>query len=119
MRPIDADELQALFNEVSTDLLSKPQLAKDAEHIVRACLMVTEMIQDSPTVELPHWIPVEERVPMDDKNVIVCVDGIVTTGYHDERGWFWESDGKAIRRPRVTHWMPLPPTLGGGEEKCN
>ena len=34
MRLIDAEELQSLFNEVSTDILSKPNLAKDAEHIM-------------------------------------------------------------------------------------
>ena len=75
-----------------------------------------DCIDKCPTVEVPRWIPVTERVPMDDKNVIVCVDGIVTTGYHDERGWFWESDGKAIRRPRVTHWMPLPKPPKGGKQ---
>lgn len=51
MRLIDANELQALFNDVSTSLLSEAELQKDAEHMVRASLMVTEMIQDAQTVD--------------------------------------------------------------------
>lgn len=51
MRLIDADALQNLFNEVSTSLLGKPDLAKDVEHMVRAFIMTTEMIQDAPTVD--------------------------------------------------------------------
>lgn len=50
-RLISADALQKIFNEVSSGLLAKPELSKDAEHIVRACLMVTKMIQDAPTIE--------------------------------------------------------------------
>lgn len=49
MRLIDADALQNLFNEVSTSLLAKPELRKDTEHMVRAFLMTTEMMQDAPT----------------------------------------------------------------------
>ena len=51
MRLIDADALQKLFNEVSSSLLCRRDLAKDTEHMVRAFLMVTEMIQDAPTVD--------------------------------------------------------------------
>lgn len=50
-RYIDADALQKLFNEVSTSLLCRRELAKDTEHMIRACIMVTEMIQDAPTVD--------------------------------------------------------------------
>lgn len=50
MRLIDADALQELFNECSSNLLSRPELTKDTEHMVRAFLMVTEMINDAPTI---------------------------------------------------------------------
>lgn len=50
-RYIDADALQKLFNEVSTSLLCRRELTKDTEHMVRAFIMVTEMIQDAPTVD--------------------------------------------------------------------
>ena len=51
-RYIDADALQKLFNEVSTSLLCRRELTKDTEHMVRAFIMVTEMIQDAPTVDV-------------------------------------------------------------------
>lgn len=51
MRLIDADALQALFNVVSTSLLGDAELCKDTEHMVRAFIMTTEMIQDAPTID--------------------------------------------------------------------
>jgi len=51
MRLIDADRLQELFNVTSSALLSDVALSKDIEHVVRACLMVSEMISDAPTVK--------------------------------------------------------------------
>ena len=49
---IEREALQNLFNDVSTSLLSRGELAKDAEHMVRAFLMVTEMIQDAPVADV-------------------------------------------------------------------
>ena len=49
---VEREALQNLFNEVSTSLLSRGELAKDAEHMVRAFLMVTEMIQDAPAADV-------------------------------------------------------------------
>ena len=50
-RLIDADKLQKLFNETSFALLADPELTKDIEHVVRAFLMVAEMISDAPTID--------------------------------------------------------------------
>ena len=60
---IEWEALQNLFNDVSTSLLSRGELAKDAEHMVRAFLMVTEMIQDAPAADVAPgrcgwWRPV-------------------------------------------------------------
>ena len=49
---IDREALQSLFNEVSTSLLGRNELTKDAEHMVRAFLAVTEMIQDAPAADV-------------------------------------------------------------------
>ena len=49
---IEREPLQKLFNEVSTSLLCKKELVKDTEHMVRAFLMVTEMIQDAPAADV-------------------------------------------------------------------
>ena len=50
-RLIDADDLHKLFGAVTTHLLSKPELSKDIEHMVRAFIMTTKMIEDAPTVD--------------------------------------------------------------------
>lgn len=46
---ISRADLQELFNETTTSLMDKIE-QKDIEHFVRACVMVTEMIQDAPSV---------------------------------------------------------------------
>lgn len=51
MRLIDAEKLQRVFNEVSTSIMREPKMTKDIEHIVRACIMTTEIINDAPTIE--------------------------------------------------------------------
>ena len=53
---IEREALQKLFNDVSTSLLSRGELAKDAEHMVRAFLMVTEMIQDAPAADVAEVV---------------------------------------------------------------
>lgn len=68
MRLIDADALQSLFNEVSTSLLAKPELCKDTEHMVRASLMTTEMIQDAPTIDAVAVVWCKDCVYWQDNN---------------------------------------------------
>lgn len=46
---ISRADLQELFNVTTTSLMDKID-QKDIEHLVRACFMVTEMIQDAPSV---------------------------------------------------------------------
>lgn len=63
---IEREALQNLFNDVSTSLLSRGELAKDAEHMVRAFLMVTEMIQDAPAADVApvqHGRWIEKTAP--------------------------------------------------------
>ena len=73
-----------------------------------------------------RWIPVEERLPEEQGQYIVFVDGKVTTDFYwvcEDIKWWLSYNGefnalyidpyssKPKREPpypRVTHWMPLP-----------
>ncbi len=68
-------------------------------------------------MKAPQWINVEDRVPEDAQDYIICVlagDGTkhVTIGTYD--GWRkrWNDKFGVIWVPdRVTHWMPFPEPL--------
>lgn len=77
-------------------------------------------------VQQIRWIPVEERLPEEQGQYIVFVDGKVTTDFYcvcnDIKRWLCYDgrlnafyidpySSKPTREPpypRVTHWMPLP-----------
>lgn len=105
---IEREVLQNLFNEVSTSLLSRGELAKDAEHMVRAFLMVTEMIQDAPAADVAPvrhgmWISVKDRLP----EPTYCV--LVVGAYGEMEVDALGTDGEWMGMVEdVTHWMPLP-----------
>ena len=63
-----------------------------------------------------RWIPVEERLPQEDADVLAYVywpdygDTAICYG-HWHNGWahlFNHIEGELIKRFVVTHWMPLP-----------
>lgn len=82
-RYIDADALQKLFNEVSTSLLCRRELAKDTEHMVRAFIMVTEMIQDAPTVDAVEVVRCRDCKHCREKDrseaFVYCEDVVICT----------------------------------------
>lgn len=55
----------------------------------------------------PCWISVKERLPEHEEYVLVCIRGIIYTGYYDARGRYWEVEGSR-ENEKLTHWMPLP-----------
>lgn len=59
---------------------------------------------------MSEWISVEDRLPADDGNVLVCVPEFpgapVWVGFFDRDEWCW-ADGYPVPG-RVTHWQPLP-----------
>ena len=86
-------------------------------------------------VQQMRWIPVEERLPEEQGQYIAFVDGKVTTDFYwvceDIKRWLSYNGGfnalyidpyssKPKREPpypRVTHWMPLPPSPPAKGEK--
>ena len=77
-------------------------------------------------VTVHEWIPVTERLPERDKEVLLIVHGWEDRLYYTgclhrqeaERSWLTGIESKAsdwkiwgfsyLREPIVTHWMPLP-----------
>ncbi len=56
---------------------------------------------------LVAWIPVEERLPDDNRNVLVYTgEGERRFGYFDRDSDLWFC---CCEMPAVTHWMELPP----------
>ena len=57
--------------------------------------------------QLPRWIPVEERMPVDGYIVVgyATPDTIDVAEFHAEDGRFWCLGGGWFK---ATHWMPLP-----------
>lgn len=74
------------------------------------------------------WISVEERLPEDNKTVLVWFGGYYTvavlrdnewwncTGYQTGGGWSALDKIPDIASSYITHWMPIPELLKGGEK---
>lgn len=55
-----------------------------------------------------RWIPVTERLPLNDTYINVTTDGVVVPAYwHNDRFYAFTAIGVATVGG-VTHWMPLP-----------
>lgn len=73
-------------------------------------------IDEQPTVEVPRWIPVAERLPEKEEFVLVVVNGrwhnikfvnAAQIAMYDEDGW-WIEAYPEWKNPKVSHWMSLP-----------
>lgn len=67
-----------------------------------------------PTVQFePHWIPCSERLPDDDKEVLLCINnGELWLGWHNIT---WKTEEFYFDKEQVIAWMPLPEPHKGGE----
>lgn len=57
--------------------------------------------------EQQRWIPVTERLPEDDDDVLIMSSGSISMGYYSVYNEYW-ADYINVYYDDVTHWMPLP-----------
>ena len=99
---------------MSRQLIDATDCVKDLQHIrgadknafwKMACDYLINKIDAMPTIEVPTWIPVTERLPKASQSVFVTYlfDGrarVDIDNYIDGLRW--------LKHRNVTHWMPLP-----------
>ena len=60
--------------------------------------------------EQVRWIPVSEKLPKDNQEVLIYAD-LIAKGVHSTKSRQWSADGYYYHGDwydTVTHWMPLP-----------
>lgn len=100
MRLIDADALEYELGASEYDIYAK------------------ECLKEAPTIELPRWIPVTERLPENLGNRVLVTDGsTVALGHYEQPHWInlETDDFFSAWGWEITHWMPLPTPPKDGE----
>lgn len=74
------------------------------------------IVDVQPTVEIPRWIPVEERMPDNEDKVLCCTetkrgDRNIVIGYYIKESGYWACGMNS----NVIAWMPLPEPYKEGE----
>ncbi len=115
MRLIDADAFKEyICNALEQTRQCYPDGGRWAETITEQfCLDIDE--QPTATPE-PHWIPVTERLPVEDGRYLVCGQkgGIYHANYRG--GWWTQVGGGGKSLPLVVAWMPMPEPYKGVTE---
>ena len=113
MRLIDADALISVVEKESNI---------DGAYGYMDTKSIVDVIDDAPTIEPMHWIPVNEKLPEKDAVVLATdgedisfawVDGgmwVIFWAAIANRHWDWADSGEVIA------WMPLPEPYKGGAE---
>lgn len=110
-RPIDANQLYRIEKLLDTDIVKKDKVASELLE------QVLYDIQHMPTLTPPNeWVSVEERLPTDERPVLVFVGYADTmTGFITTSSYFcfdvnphWQWDGLVRDEQRTLFWMPLP-----------
>ncbi len=110
MRAIDADEL--LKVTVKRNSIWNAITNSSGEGL-------EEIINSQPTIEIPGWIPVTERLPEKNVEVLVTTDlGYVTIAELLEYDhWFICEGSYNALTEELTAWMPLPESYKEGNEE--
>lgn len=75
-----------------------------------------EVIKAIPSADIPTWIPCSERLPEENKRVLITTAwGYVTIGWVKQNIW---STGLIVNlRDFVIAWMPLPEPWKGADDE--
>ena len=68
----------------------------------------------------PRWIPISERLPnKDDEVLVTMIYGDVTTAtrYNDKDEWFVDSDSNNAGTDEILAWMPKPESYKAESEE--
>ena len=119
-RAIDADRLLDALNSIILDYTSEGKYP-DGFGIDDAI----NLVEGAPTLTPQNeWVSVEERLPTDERPVLVFVGYADTmTGFITTSSYFcfdanphWQWDGLVRDEQRTLFWMPLPaPPAKGGD----
>ena len=111
VRPIDANAMLNELRPVSFESEHSAVLLSDVSKMMR------EWVERQPTLTPPtEWVSVEERLPTDERPVLVFVGyadtmiGFITTSSYFcfDANPHWQWDGLVRDEQRTLFWMPLP-----------
>ena len=111
VRPIDANAMLNELRPVSFESEHSAILLSDVLKMMR------EWVERQPTLTPPNeWVSVEERLPTDERPVLVFVGyadtmiGFITTSSYFcfDANPHWQWDGLVRDEQRTLFWMPLP-----------
>lgn len=115
-----------MARQIDLDQLMKYPLRRGSEHcdgknadprFLNGVESILEWAQTLPTLTPPNeWVSVEERLPTDERTVLVFVGYADTmTGFITTSSYFcfdanphWQWDGLVRDEQRTLFWMPLP-----------
>ena len=112
VRPIDAEKYMELLKEQYQHNKSLGD-----SKAARAWQGAIQLLYDMPTLTQPNeWVSVEERLPTDERPVLVFVGYADTmTGFITTSSYFcfdpnphWQWDGLVRDEQRTLFWMPIP-----------
>ena len=111
VRPIDANAMLNELRPVSFEAEHSAVLLSDVSKMMR------EWVERQPTLTpTTEWVSVEERLPTDERPVLVFVGyadtmiGFITTSSYFcfDANPHWQWDGLVRDEQRTLFWMPLP-----------
>ena len=95
---------------IDADAMREDWLTNGENEYVYDTNAVLESIDAQPTIEVPTWIPVTERLPADGANVLAyrrsMFGGQVFPATYKKLEW--HDCIMDAPRSNVTHWMPIP-----------